>query len=195
MADSVFNLARLPNYKKVFPQLKDRPKIGRGVFSIVYEGNKDTVLKFGCDPAYYSFIREKGGCEGLPKLINDFGSVEDKYGDEVFLVEIEKLKPLQKWNHDRLILQRDALISMVSYKIAESEVRSGMVPAALYQADALRGVAESCMFDWSVRSGLRELANFFELAELDITLDMANPENYMTNGTDLIITDPVMMIM
>lgn len=194
MGDQVFTLARLPNYKKVFPQLKDRKKLGRGVFSIVYEGSEDTVLKFGCDPAYYDFIKAKGGSEGLPKLVNDFGTVTDKYGEEVFLVEIEKLKPLHKWDHERLILQRDALIGMVSYKIAESEIRSGMVPAALYQADALRGVAESCMFDWSVRSGLRALADFFEHTDLDVTLDMANPENYMTNGSDLIITDPVMMI-
>lgn len=198
MTDSlnkVFFIQDLAFYRSKFPVLAGKQMIGDGCFSYVFEGTKkSTVLKLTCDSVYAEFIRLKGGEFGIPKLMNDYGSVYTELYGEVFLFEIERLRPLSKWDHDGMILERDAISSAVSYKVALSEIESGLMPCQVAHAAALDEVRMSGIFSDSASSALSAIAEYMKVTDLDVLLDLQNPDNFMTNGRHLIITDPLQSV-
>lgn len=193
---SSFELDDGPRYLDCFPILKDKELIGIGEFSLVFGGTRaNTVLKLTDDAVYLEFIRMKSGTNGLPRLIRDYGVAQGPDGKEVGLVEINRLLPLRKWHHDDLILERQAISGAISWRVAMSEVHSGMMPCQQCHAEALREVRESKMFSKGVNQALDAIADYMDVTEKDVLLDLGNLNNYMTDGKRLIITDPLMEVM
>lgn len=193
--NKVFFIQDLAFYRSKFPILAGKQIIGDGCFSYVFKGTeKSTVLKLTCDSVYAEFIRLKGGEFGIPRLMNDYGSVYTELYGEVFLFEIERLRPLSKWDHDGMILERDAISSAISYKVALSEIESGMMPCQVAHAAALDEVRMSGIFSDSASSALSAIAEYMKVTDLDVLLDLQNPDNFMTNGRHLIITDPLQSV-
>lgn len=193
---SSFELEDVPGYVERFPQLAGKKPIGTGEFSLVFDGTRaDTVLKLTNDAVYLEFIRMKSGTAGLPKLVQDYGVMEGLDGKEVGLVEITRLLPLRKWSHDDLILEREAISGAVSWRVAMSEVTSGMMPCQQCHAEALREVRASKMFSKGINRALDAIADYMDITEKDVLLDLGNLSNYMTDGKRLIITDPLMEVM
>lgn len=195
-ADSqVFHLADFVMYTQKFPCLIGKKVIGRGCYSYVFEGETPgTVLKLTCDPVYAEFVRMKSGAPGVAKVVEDFGSIESNELGRVSLFALERLSHLQKWHHDSMILERDALLSTVSFKIAMSEIDTGMMPCQVAHAMALEEVRDSRMFSDTVGSALMAISDYMKTTEQDVLLDLGNPDNYMTDGRSLVITDPLMLV-
>lgn len=195
-ADSqVFHLADYILYVEKFPSLTGRKIIGRGCYSYVFESdNPHTVFKLTCDPVFSEFVRLKSGNPGVVRVIRDYGSVEVESLGTVSLFELERLSHLKKWDHDNLILERDALRNTVSFKIAMSEVDTGMMPCQVAHAMALEEVRQTRMFSDTVGSALTAISDYMKTTELDVLLDLGNPDNFMTDGRSLIITDPLMLV-
>jgi len=191
----VFHLADFVMYTEKFPCLVGKKVIGRGCYSYVFEGESPgTVLKLTCDPVYAEFLRLKSGEPGVTKLVHDYGSIESNELGQVSLFSIERLHHLKKWHHDNMILERDALLSTISFKIAMSEIDTGMMPCQVAHAEALEEIRQSRMFSDSVGSALSAISDYMKQTELDVLLDLGNPDNYMTDGRSLIITDPLMLV-
>lgn len=191
----VFKLTDAPGYLAHFPVLKSRNKVGRGQFSVVFEGSSaETVLKLTCDEVYVDFLRRKAGTPGLPRLIHDYGSMPSPEHSAVFLVELSKLYPLHKWDHTELILERNALANAVDYKLALNELYCPMAPCQQMHALALLEVQSTGLFSPAASAALEAIADYLEQTSHDVLLDLANLANYMTDGSRLIITDPVVMV-
>lgn len=191
----VFHLADFVMYAQKFPCLVGKNMIGQGCFSYVFEsGNPNTVLKLTCDPVFAEFARLKSGQPGVVKIVHDYGSIESNELGQVSLFELERLSHLKKWDHDRLILERDAVASAITFKIAASEIDTGMMPCQVAHAMALEEIRKSQMFSDSVGSALSAISDYMRQTELDVLLDLGNPDNYMTDGRSLIITDPLMLV-
>lgn len=191
----VFHLADFVLYLEKFPCLAGKPVIGAGCFSYVFASDsEDTVLKLTCDPVFSEFIRLKGGAAGLPQLVLDHGSIESSEFGMVSLFELERLSPLDRWDHERMLLEREALSKMVSFKVAMSEMVNGFMPTQVAHAYALREIASTMMFSTTIRAALSNIADYMEHTKLDVLLDLGNPNNYMTNGRELVITDPLMLV-
>lgn len=192
----VFALEDEPCFAQRFPVLHAKKVIGEGVFSCVFEGTTpETVLKLTVDEAYYRFILEHGHGNGIPRLIKDWGSVDNEVHGALYLVEIQKLIALKRWDHDDLILERDAVIGFVGYKVAMNEQIMQPVSCQHGHARALDEVREADMFSPSVSHAMTAIAAFLRSSDLDLLLDLSNPENYMTDGKQLFITDPLLLVM
>lgn len=191
----VFHLADFVMYTEKFPCLVDKKIIGNGCYSYVFEGETpNTVLKLTCDPVYAEYMRLKSGQPGVGKIVHDYGSIESNELGQVSLFAIERLSHLRKWYHDNLILERDALLNTVQFKIAMSEIDTGMMPCQVAHAMALEEIRASRMFSNSVGSALSAISDYMQQTEFDVLLDLGNPDNYMTDGRQLIITDPLMLV-
>lgn len=194
-SEQVFRPADLSYFIEKFPDLAGKAIIGKGCFSYVFEGNHpDTVLKLTCDMVYRDFILSKGSKVGLPKLFKNCGTIESTEFGSVSLLEIGRLTPLDKWDHERMVLERDAVSSAIEFKVAMSEIDTGMMPCQVAHAMALRDIRRTSMFSPAVGSALTAISQFMEETEHDVLLDLRNPANYMTDGKSLIITDPLIMV-
>jgi len=192
----VFKLTDAPGYLAHFPVLKGRNKVGRGQFSVVFEGTQaNTVLKLTSDAVYVDFLRHKAGTPGLPELVHDYGSMPSPEHQSVFLVELTKLYPLHKWDHAELILERNALANAVDYKLALNELYCPMAPCQQMHALALLEVQSTGLFSPAASAALGAIADYLDATDHDVLLDLANLTNYMTDGSRLIITDPLVMVL
>lgn len=182
-----------------FPMLKDKAVLGKGVFSRVYEGSKpDTCYKLTMDAVYCRFMKQYGNVPGIPRLHRFCGDIPSPVHDRLYLLEIQRLMPLRKWDHERLILERNALMHLVDYRVDvnEREVRTLVDwPGRLRHAAALTECRDIGIFSESIRSALTAIALFMTEEGDDLLLDLMNPQNYMTDGQDLYITDPFNLIM
>lgn len=191
----VFHLADFVMYIEKFPCLAGKQMIGQGCYSYVFESDSpNTVLKLTCDPVFAEFARLKSGQPGVVKVVQDYGSIESNQFGQVSLFELERLSHLKKWHHDSLILERDAVSKAIMFKIAMSELESGMMPCQVAHANALKEIRKAGLFSETVGSALNVIADYMEETELDVLLDLGNPDNFMTDGSRLIITDPLMLV-
>lgn len=194
--DRVLGLEDVPGFPGPFPVLGGKAVVGEGVFSIVFEGTSAaTVLKLTVDESYYEFIRAHGDGNGIPKLFKDWGSAHSTIHGALYLVEVQRLMPLKRWDHDNLILERDAVMGSVGYRVAMSELVDDGIPCQTGHANALDEVRNTRMFSKPVAAALSSIGQFLRTSDLDLLLDLSNPDNYMTDGKRLYITDPFLMVM
>lgn len=189
------DLRDVPGYRAHFPVLKGKQLIGCGLYSRVYEGTRpDTVLKLSVDPTFRDFIHKKQGVVGLPALIHDYGSMNYGSCSELYLVELNRLKPLHRWDHIQLKLERDALRNAIEYRIDRIETFLPMAPCQHLHALGLLELARSGLFSEAAQSALKAIAEYMDETKFDLILDLFNPDNYMTNGSHLVITDPFQLV-
>lgn len=180
----------------LFPILFGKKEIGTGCYSRAFEGTTpDTVLKLTVDQPYYDFIRLHGSGEGIPKLHKDWGTADDEVHGQLYLVEIQRLMPLKRWDHENLILERDAIIGSVGYRVAMSELIDDGLPCQTGHANALDEVRDTRMFSEPIAEALTSIGQYLRTSDHDLLLDLSNPDNFMTDGTRLYITDPFLMVM
>jgi len=85
--------------------LENHPIIGKGYFSTVFD-NGNTVLKLTADEGAYSFLTNADRTSALPKVVNNSGHVGKTDGNNLFLLEIEKLEPLPRGGDARRLAAR-----------------------------------------------------------------------------------------
>jgi len=193
--DSVFELSDVPAIVKSMPILADRPVLGLGMYSIVFDGLcNNTVLKLTSCPASADFIQQFGGRAGIPGFVCHHGHLHLADVGDLQLLEIQRLTPLTWRDHDRMVLERDAVRATVSHLIAQGEIESGAMPCGCSYAESLNQVINSRMFSKSICSALGAVREFIQTTEHSVALDLGNPDNYMTDGANLFITDPVMIV-
>lgn len=186
-----FELEDVPSYLGRFPVLKDKAVIARGEYSIVFEGTRsDTVLKLTCDHISASFARKHGNPTFCP-VLEFHGELESFDHKSVVLLELPRLREVS-WCEDRkMFMERDMVMAAAKYLIAESEQFNGIVDCQQCHAGALEDLADSGIVSPSIRQGLTTLANWLRQTTHDVMIDLCNPDNFMTDGRTLIITDPI----
>ncbi|UKL15000.1 hypothetical protein hairong_095 [Pseudomonas phage hairong] len=186
-----FELEDVPNYLGRFPVLKDKAVIAQGEYSVIFEGTRpDTVLKLTCDHISASFARQHGSPTFCP-VLEYHGQMDSADHGPVVLLELPRLRELS-WDADRkMFMERDMVMAAAKFLIAESEQFNGIVDCQQCHASALEDLADSGIVSSSVRQGLNTLAVWLRRTAHDVMVDICNPNNFMTDGKHLIITDPI----
>lgn len=187
-----FELEDAPGYLDAFPVLADKEVIGKGEFSVVYQGARpDSVLKLTCDAAYVEFIRQVAGQPGLPSFVRYYGRMQVPIYGYVHLIEIPRLSLVIDEN---MRLEREAVMSAIAFRLSVNEQFNGIITCQECHADALTELSLCQHFSKAIRAALAVIAAWLRKTKHDVLLDLGNPDNYMTDGRSLIITDPAMMI-
>lgn len=193
-----FELEDAPGYLARFPVLFDKQILGQGEYSVVFEGTgSDTVLKLTVDETIVQFLLmgRMNGCDGIVEFIEYHGCIESEdHPGGVHLVELKRLKEINPSDHRSLHWERESIISTIRHRVFQSERFEGFEPAQERAAGALHELACSHLFSDSVSSALRCISEFMRSSTADLMHDLCNPANYMTDGTRLIITDPLVTI-
>lgn len=186
-----FELEDVPGYLAHFPVLAGKAQIAQGEYSVVFEGTKpDTVLKLTCDSISASFAKKHGSPTFCP-VLECHGSMHSNDHGDVMLIELPRLRPIT-WDNDRkMFMERDMVMAAAKYLIAESETFNGIVDCQQCHASALEDLADSGIVSHSIRQGLVTLSKWLRTTMHDVMIDICNPDNYMTDGRSLIITDPI----
>ena len=193
--DSVFELSDVPGIAAKMPILVDRPVLGIGMYSIVFDGLSDnTVLKLTNCSASVDFIQQFGHRVGIPNFVRHHGHLHLADVGDLQRLEIQRLTPLTWRDHELLVLERDAVRAAVSHCIAQSEADPKTTLGDFGYTESLSRIINSRMFSESVCSALGAVREFIQTTEHSAALDLGNPDNYMTDGTNLIITDPVTIV-
>lgn len=193
-----FELEDAPDYLARFPILKGKAQLGRGEFSIVFEGCcPNTVLKLTSDYTVVNLLllgRIKS-CEGIVEFIEYHGFMDSpEHPDGVHLIELKRLQALEPDTHRSLYYERESIMATIRHRIMESDRFEGILPAQERHAGALQELAASNLFSSHISKALEWIANFMRASTLDLLHDLCNPANYMTDGHKLIITDPLVTV-
>lgn len=175
------------------PLLEGKKIIGRGVFSVVFEGSrKNTVLKMTCDDiGYWAFndyaLRVQH--RHFPRIVEshgDIGEIRIKgLGRSIYLFEMERLEKLQAGSDAKRLAR---LISKVGN--ATSARTAGHWTEHLRAATLLQQMAKDSTLPRSVRNALADLCRFCHDYPGG-TLDMHGC-NFMQRGNgELVMTDPI----
>ena len=193
-----FELEDVPGYLERFPELRGKAPIGRGEFSIVFEGScKETVYKLTVDETTVNFLLlgRINGCDGLVEFVEYLGHMESaEHPQGVHLLELKRLQEICPCDHRKLYFERESVIAAVRHRIEESDRFVGVIPAQERYAGALEELARSQLFSPFISKALLWIAKFMQASTLDLLHDLCNPANYMTDGQNLIITDPLVTI-
>lgn len=175
------------------PLLEGKKMIGRGVFSMVFEGTrKNTVLKMTVDNLGYMMLNDRvSGIrhKHFPKVVETHDDIgETKIGAEshlVYLFEMERLEKLQKDSDAkrlaRLITNVTGTTSMRHKGSWRDEYRS---------AELLKAMKTSDELPRSIKNALGRLEMFCR----DIpggTLDMHAGNFMQRKNGDLVMIDPI----
>ena len=172
---------------ELFPCLAGKELLSKGCYSNVYEADKPhTVYKLTCDLAYVDFMLTNDGVPGLPKLYSYMGLKNHPGHKPLALLEIQRLTHLDKWKHEVMKAESEAVHSMLRYRVLKSEAEDGQDG----HVRALREVGKSGLFSHSVSSALLAMSRFMANTRHRLVLDLRNPDNFMTDGERLILTDP-----
>lgn len=198
MVLSHFELEDVPGYLARFPELKGKAQLGRGEFSVVFEGScPNTVLKLTADETTVNLLllgRIKG-CDGIVEFIEYHGFMDSsEHPKGVHLIELKRLQNIDPCDHRSLYYERESIIATIRHRILESDRFEGILPAQERHAGALQELALSNLFGHSISRALEWIANFMRASTLDLLHDLCNPANYMTDGKRLIITDPIVTV-
>jgi hypothetical protein len=193
-----FELEDAPGYLARFPELRGKAQLGRGEYSVVFEGHcPNTVFKLTVDETTVNFLlggRLKG-CDGIVEFIEYHGFMESsEHPQGVHLVELRRLQEIEVDTHRNLFCERASVIAAIRHRIMESDRFEGIIPAQERHAGALQELAASNLFSRSISRALEWIANFMKSSPLDLLHDLCNPANYMTDGVRLIITDPLVTV-
>lgn len=195
---SHFELEDVPGYLARFPELKGKAQLGRGEFSVVFEGScPNTVLKLTVDETTVNLLllgRIKG-CDGIVEFIEYHGFMDSpEHPDGVHLIELKRLQVLEPDTHRSLYYERESIMATIRHRIMESDRFEGILPAQERHAGALQELAASNLFSSHISKALEWIASFMRASTLDLLHDLCNPANYMTDGHKLIITDPLVTV-
>lgn len=195
---SHFELEDAPDYLAQFPVLKNKAILGRGEYSVVFEGSEpDTVLKLTVDETTVEFLISGRiqGCAGLVEFITYHGCMDSaEHTQGVHLVELRRLQVVEADTHQAMYWERESVIATIRHRILESDRFEGLIPAQERHAGALQELSLSNLFSESISKALSFIAAFMKTSPLDLLHDLCNPANYMTDGSSLIITDPLVTI-
>ena len=175
------------------PLLAGRKVIGRGAFSLVFEGTKkNTVLKLTVDSCNYFMLN----CWAYRVEHRHFPRVVERHGDidvvringhdyPLFLFEIEKLQHLERGTDSyrlaRLLRQSaNTASSGVLWKM-EEDVRATVTLGSMMKDAALPR---------SVRNALGQLEEFCSNYE-DFGLDLHMGNMMQRKNGELVLTDPL----
>lgn len=193
-----FELEDAPDYLERFPELRGKAQIGRGEFSIVFEGPcENTVYKLTVDETTVNLLLlgRIQGCDGMVEFIEYLGCLSSsEHPQGVHLVELKRLESIDREIHSALYYERESVMATIRHRIMESDRYIGVIPAQERHAGALKELALSNLFSASISKALMWIANFMESSTADLMHDLCNPANYMTDGHRLIITDPLVTI-
>lgn len=193
-----FELEDVPDYLARFPVLRGKAQLGRGEYSVVFEGCcPNTALKLTADSTTVEFLLagRLQGCVGIVEFIEYHGCIESKeHSGGVHLIELKRLKPIECDIHFPLYCERESVIATIRHRIIESDRFKGIVPTQERHAGALQELSLSNLFSDSISKALSCIAQFMKSSTADLLHDLCNPANYMTDGTRLIITDPLVTI-
>lgn len=193
-----FELEDTPDYLAYFPVLAGKKVVGRGEFSIVFEGDcRNTVLKLTVDETAVNLLvmGRVNGCDGLVEFIEYHGHMNSSdHPGGVHLIELRRLEPIELDKHHSLYWERESVMAAIRHRIMESDRFEGIISAQERHAGALRELAMSNLFSRSISRALEWVANFMRESQSDLLHDLCNPSNYMTDGHRLIITDPLIAI-
>lgn len=195
---SHFELEDVPGYLARFPELKGKAQLGRGEFSVVFEGScPNTVLKLTADETTVNLLllgRIKG-CDGIVEFIEYHGFMDSpEHPGGVHLIELKRLQVLEPDTHRSLYYERESIMATIRHRIMESDRFEGILPAQERHAGALQELAASNLFSSHISKALEWIASFMRASTLDLLHDLCNPANYMTDGHKLIITDPLVTV-
>lgn len=174
------------------PLLRTKSQIGRGAFCIVLD-NGSSVLKLTCDKFQYAFYSHESRPqdEFFPKLVNDFGIVGGTEDRPLFLVEMEKLQPIQKkalapsgaWE------QRKNLLSVAAEHRRKIWMKfDDMDSEAEILTACLRGATDYDRIDNALGRAASLLADFCETFACSPDLHRSN---FMLRGLQLVFNDTV----
>lgn len=192
-----FELEDAPGYLAHFPVLAGKAQIGQGEFSVVFEsGHPETVLKLTCDEATVDFLMmgHPHRREGLVEVVKHHGEMPSSEHGRVFLIELKRLSRVEPDTHRDLYYERESVIAAIRHRIIQSDRFEGVIDAQQRYAGAIHELALSKLFSSSINRALVWIATFLRSSPLDLLHDLCNPENYMTDGTRLIITDPLICV-
>ncbi|MEG0063057.1 MAG: hypothetical protein RR740_00490 [Pseudomonas sp.] len=192
-----FELEDAPDYLAHFPVLVGKAQLGRGEFSIVFESDHpDTVLKLTCDAATVNFLMmgHPHVKEGLVEVVKYHGDMPCCEHGQVFLIELKRLHRIEPDTHRDLYYERESVMAAIRHRIIQSDRLEGVVDAQQRYAGAIQELALSRLFSSNINKALVWIATFLRSSPLDLLHDLCNPDNYMTDGTRLIITDPLICV-
>jgi hypothetical protein len=175
------------------PLLEGKKLIGRGVFSMVFEGTrKNTVLKMTVDNiGYYAFNDWVVGCRHrhFPRVVHsegDIGSAKINGRDySIYLFEMERLQPLAAGSEARRLARRIMNVSATAsgkyhWKTGD-DIRAMLTFGEMVRDSSLPR---------SVRNAVQQLEEFCgNVPGGSVDLHMHNM--MMRKNGDLVIIDPV----
>lgn len=155
----------------------DRTLLGRGVFSLVYDGGRRRVLKLTLDAVSYSFMREAKN-KHFPRIRHDYGVVGSTVIDmnefPLFLMEVERLQKLPNGSEAK--------------KIATAVHRADRyqwIQTTLLRLKGVKTVPNS------IRNAIKELETFVGNDRADL-VDMHMANFMCRRNGELVISDPLM---
>lgn len=174
------------------PLIRDRVRIGRGAFCIVFN-NENSVFKLTCDPFQYQFYthRDRPQSEYFPTLIYDFGVVGGTEQAPLYLVEMEKLcafggkqtSPPGAWQQRQNLLKvAHSHRQKVWMKFDGADAESQILIACL------RGLGEYEEIDDGLQVAASRLADFCQRVSCSPDLHRSN---FMLRGSQLVFNDAV----
>lgn len=193
-----FELEDAPGYLARFPELRGKAQLGRGEYSVVFEGHcPNTVFKLTVDETTVNFLlgSRLKGCDGIVEFIEYCGCMDSsEHPQGVHLIMLRRLQPIEADTHQGLYWERESVMAAIRHRIMESDRYEGIIPAQERYAGALQELAVSNLFSRSISKALEWIASFMKTSPLDLLHDLCNPANYMTDGVRLIITDPLVTV-
>jgi hypothetical protein len=170
------------------PLLTGKKSIGRGCFSAVFEGGKNTVLKLTADSVNYKMLNSFDCVRRrhFPKVVADHKRVGAIMiaGMEypIFLYEVEKLQRLHRLS--------DA--GRLAWKLASRQRHWGLSDYTNFSASVMTvgDMSRDAKLPRGVRNALAELERFI-LTCADGILDMHFGNFMQRSNGDLVITDPL----
>lgn len=168
------------------PMLQNLPVVGRGEHSVVFAKDGERVYKLTDCPAAYAILTAPDrprGCH-YPQVFQDFGVVGRAPSGPLYLVEMERLEPLQAGTAAWLMATSVQQAYMESCR-AWYQLGENMAAMAFHSM-----LRTPLGLSADVHSALEDLRRFME--ENQIRPDLLNRNNMMVrrDGT-LVFSDPV----
>ena len=164
--------------RREHPALRGKRVLARGTFSAIFEGaSPASVLKLTVDPAQYAYMTDGLSPDGQlkPVLLEDHSQIgETSSGEDVFLIEVERLAPLARGAEGYRVMRRVlALYARNGHKLLPED------PAEV------KGMTQ-------LMSSFFAQINWFCI-NFGYRIDAAMGQNYMQRTSDgsLVASDPV----
>jgi len=158
--------------------LKDKALIGRGAFSLVYDGGKASVYKLTVDGYSYGLMKNATG-RHFPKIRRDYGIVGEiainNIQHHLYLMKMERLQKLQAGGNARL--QAMTITQSVS-----KYVRLSL---------AIQMIEHDKTFPKSILQALWQVQQYQVFSQENV-LDMHMANFMQRESGTLIITDPLL---